>query len=76
MFLVVCDSITFSYHSLNIVVLLLTSPKFKSELKHLFPMLFKFSENDSNTNSNAKINNLSNSQMTNSTNANTNKLAR
>ena len=56
--LTLCDDITFSYHSLNFFVLLFTNTKFKSELKDLFPVIFKImSRNQNSTNSTAHIKN-------------------
>ena len=59
--LVLFDDITFSYHSLNFFVLLFTNTKFNSELKELFPAIFKImARNESSTNSTAHLKNSNN----------------
>ena len=63
--MVFCDSITFSYHSLNFFLLFLTNPKFRSELKHLLPIIFRLaSRNETNSYTNTQTNKSVNSQST------------
>ena len=53
--LLLCDNITFSYHSLNFFVVVFTNKKFYNEFKYLFPKItikFNKSNNSNAINSN------------------------